>query len=107
MLARFLKVKGDLYRYMAEITYGHTLYINKQNAFNYYNIAIEKTKVLDDLNPVKLNLSLNYSVFLNEVLNKRINSFFYAKEALYNALKALKNCSEEELTSENMKDTLL
>ena len=37
----------------------------------------------------------------------RINSFFYAKEALYNALKSLKNCSEEVLTSEDMKDTLM
>ena len=64
-------------------------------------------KNLDDLNPTKLNISLNYSVFLNEILNMRINSFFYAKEALYNALKSLKNCSEEVLTSEDMKDTLM
>ena len=105
--ARFLKVKADYYRYMAEITTGHLLFINKQNAFHFYNEAKELVKDFDDLNPTKLNISLNYSVFLNEILNLRINSFFYAKEALYNALKSLKNCSEEILTSEDMKDTLM
>ena len=105
--AKYLKVKGDYYRYMAEITTGHLLFINKQNAFHFYNEAKDLVKNLDDLNPTKLNISLNYSVFLNEILNMRINSFFYAKEALYNALKSLKNCSEEVLTSEDMKDTLM
>ena len=105
--AKYLKVKGDYYRYMAEITTGHSLFINKQNAFHFYNEAKDLVKNLDDLNPTKLNISLNYSVFLNEILNMRINSFFYAKEALYNALKSLKNCSEEILTSEEMKDTLM
>ena len=106
-LARMYKVKADFYRYMAEITTGTTLYQNKQSAFLYYNKSKELTKDLDDLNPIKLNLSLNYSVFLNEILNKRINSYFCAKEALFNALKALKNCKEEELTSEEMRDTLM
>ena len=105
--AMFLKVKADYYRYMAEITTGHLLFINKQNAFHFYNEAKELVKDLDDLNATKLNISLNYSVFLNEILNMRINSFFYAKEALYNALKSLKNCTEEVLTSEEMKDTLM
>ena len=105
--AMFLKVKADYYRYMAEITTGHLLFINKQNAFHFYNEAKELVKDLDDLNATKLNISLNYSVFLNEILNMRINSFFYAKEALYNALKSLKNCNEEVLTSEEMKDTLM
>ena len=106
-LARMYKVKADFYRYMAEITTGTTLYQNKQSAFLYYNKSKELTKDFDDLNPIKLNLSLNYSVFLNEILNKRINSYFCAKEALFNALKALKNCKEEELTSEGMRDTLM
>ena len=105
--ALYLKIKGDYYRYMAEISKGNMLYVNKQNAFHFYNEAKDLVKDFDDLNPTKLNISLNYSVFLNEVLNKRINSFFYAKEALYNALKSLKNCSEEVLTSEDMKDTLM
>ena len=76
--ALYLKIKGDYYRYMAEISKGNMLYVNKQNAFHFYNEAKDLVKDFDDLNPTKLNISLNYSVFLNEVLNKRINSFFYA-----------------------------
>jgi 14-3-3 protein epsilon len=106
-LARMYKVKADFYRYMAEITTGTTLYHNKQNAFNFYNSAKDLVKDYDDLNPVKLNIALNYSIFLDEILNLRMNSYFYAKEALFNALKALKNCKEEELTSEGMRDTLM
>ena len=106
-IARMYKVKADFYRYMAEITTGHQLFLNKQNAFNFYNSAKDLVKDYDDLNPIKLNISLNYSVFLDEILNLRMNSYFYAKEALFNALKALKNCKEEELTSEGMRDTLM
>ena len=106
-IARMYKVKADFYRYMAEITTGHQLFLNKQNAFNFYNSAKDLVKNYDDLNPIKLNISLNYSVFLDEILNLRMNSYFYAKEALFNALKALKNCKEEELTSEGMRDTLM
>lgn len=105
--ALLLKVKADHYRYMAEITHSHTLYINKQNAFYFYKEAHEKAKELPDLNAIKLNIALNYSVFLFEILNKRINSFFYAKEALYKALKALKMCNEQELTNDSMRDTLM
>ena len=105
--ALFLKVKADHYRYLAEITQGHQLYINKQNAFHFYKEAYLKAENFDDLNSTKLNIALNYSVFLYEILNKRINSFFYAKEALYKALRALKNCDEEELTNEEMRDTLM
>ena len=68
-IARMYKVKADFYRYMAEITTGHQLFLNKQNAFNFYNSAKDLVKNYDDLNPIKLNISLNYSVFLDEILN--------------------------------------
>ena len=103
----FTKLKADYYRYMAEITHGHKLLINKQNAFNFYKEAYINAKSFDNLNPVKLNVALNYSVFLYEILNKRINAFFYAKEALFKALKTLKNLDNEKLTDRNMKDSLM
>ena len=74
--AMFLKVKADYYRYMAEITTGHLLFINKQNAFHFYNEAKELVKDLDDLNATKLNISLNYSVFLNEILNRNVEDWY-------------------------------
>ena len=40
-------------------------------------------------------------------MNKRINSYFIAKEAVFNALSDLKNCTEEELAAEEMRDSLM
>ena len=105
--ALFLKTKADYYRYLAEVTSGHDLFINKQNALHFYMEARELTKDLDHLNPTKLDVALNYSVFLNEIMNKRINSYFAAKEAVFNALSDLKNCTEEELAAEEMRDSLV
>lgn len=102
----FTKVKADHYRYMAEITRGQTLYNNKQNAFQFYKQAYERASKLDDLDPIKLGVALNYSVFLYEILNMRINSIFYAKEALTKALLKLKQFTDLELEDENLKEAL-
>ena len=40
-------------------------------------------------------------------MNKRINSSFAAKEAVFNALSDLKNCTEAELAAEEMRDSLI
>ena len=105
--ALFLKTKADYYRYLAEVTHGHELFINKQNALHFYMEAKRLTKNLDNLNAIKLDIALNYSVFLNEIMNKRINSYFAAKEAVFNALSDLKNCTEQELAAEEMRDSLI
>ena len=105
--ALFLKTKADYYRYLAEVTHDHELFINKQNALHFYMEAKRLTKNLDNLNAIKLDIALNYSVFLNEIMNKRINSYFAAKEAVFNALSDLKNCTEAELAAEEMRDSLI
>ena len=105
--ALFLKTKADYYRYLAEVTHDHELFINKQNALYFYMEAKRLTKNLDNLNAIKLDIALNYSVFLNEIMNKRINSYFAAKEAVFNALSDLKNCTEAELAAEEMRDSLI
>lgn len=103
----FLKVKADHYRYMAEITKGQVLFNNKQNAFQLYKQAYEISSKLDNLDSIKLSVALNYSVFLYEILNKRINAIFYAKESLSKALLQLKEFSEEELTDDTLKESLV
>jgi 14-3-3 protein epsilon len=105
--ALFLKTKADYYRYLAEVTHDHELFINKQNALHFYMEAKHLTKDLDNLNAIKLDIALNYSVFLNEIMNKRINSYFAAKEAVFNALSDLKNCDETQLGDEQMRDSLI
>lgn len=102
----FLKVKADHYRYMAEITNGQMLFNNKQNAFQFYKQAYEKSQKLDDLDSIKLGIALNYSVFIYEILNKRINAIFYAKESLTKALYKLKVFSDTELADSRLKESL-
>lgn len=105
--ALLFKVKADHYRYLAEITKDNAMFTNKQNALYYYKEAHEIAQGFNDLNQTKLNIALNFSVFLFETLNKRLNAFFFAKEALFKALTGLKSCSETELTEDSMRNTLM
>jgi 14-3-3 protein epsilon len=105
-VALFLRVKADHYRYMAEITNAQTLFNNKQSAFQIYKQAYEISNKLDSLDVIKLSIALNYSVFLYEILNKRINAIFYAKEALARALIQLKGFTAEEISDEKFRESL-
>jgi 14-3-3 protein epsilon len=104
--ALFLRVKADHYRYMAEVTYNQNLFNNKQNAFELYKQAYELSSKLDILDVVRLSIALNYSVFLYEILHKRLNSIFYAKEALSRALSDLKGFTAEQISDERFKESL-
>ena len=101
-----LRLKADSYRYMAEITHSQALYKNKQNALNFYMQAYNLSQKLDDLDSIKLTISMNFSVFLYEILNQRVNAIFYAKGAINKALVKLKDFSDEELKEESMKESL-
>jgi 14-3-3 protein epsilon len=104
--ALFLRVKADHFRYMAEITNAQTLFNNKQSAFHFYKQAYEISNKLDSLDVIKLSIALNYSVFLYEILNKRLNAIFYAKEALTRALIELKGFTAEEISDEKFRESL-
>lgn len=60
----FLKMKGDYYRYAAEV--GDTSAIENGRAA--YSAAQQAAEPLPPSNPNKLGLALNYSVFYYEVL---------------------------------------
>jgi 14-3-3 protein epsilon len=105
-VALFLRVKADHFRYMAEITNAQTLFNNKQSAFHFYKQAYEISNKLDSLDVIKLSIALNYSVFLYEILNKRLNAIFYAKEALTRALIQLKGFTAEEISDEKFRESL-
>jgi 14-3-3 protein epsilon len=105
-IALFLRVKADHFRYMAEITNAQTLFNNKQSAFHFYKQAYEISNKLDSLDVIKLSIALNYSVFLYEILSKRLNAIFYAKEALARALIQLKGFTAEEISDEKFRESL-
>ncbi|TSL40943.1 14-3-3 protein beta/alpha-A [Bagarius yarrelli] len=66
----YLKMKGDYYRYLAEVAVGdekNSIITNSQEA---YGDAFEISKAeMQPTHPIRLGLALNFSVFYYEILN--------------------------------------
>ncbi|XP_077413693.1 14-3-3 protein beta/alpha-1-like [Vanacampus margaritifer] len=92
----YLKMKGDYYRYLAEVASGD----NKkkiiecsqqayQEAFDISNADMEPT------HPIRLGLALNFSVFFYEILNSPEKACELAKKAFDDAIAELDHLNEE------------
>ena len=92
----FMKMKGDYYRYLCEFK---ALTENKNYADesekNYKN-AIELSQNISWINPIKLGLYLNYSVFFYETKKDHKKAIQIAKEAVKSAKKYSDKLKEEE-----------
>ena len=64
----YIKLKADYYRYIAEILTGDKKNEIINKSISLYKEAEELAKKLDDWNPVRLGLALNFSIFYYEVL---------------------------------------
>ncbi|ADM11234.1 14-3-3 protein 1-like protein [Encephalitozoon intestinalis ATCC 50506] len=91
----FLKMKGDYYRYKAEVITGAEHKEVSKHAAESYKEATEKARTLTPTNPIKLGLALNYSVFHYEILNDSEKACSIAKNAFDEAIKELDTLSEE------------
>ena len=92
----YYKMKGDYDRFIAESSEGNIKIQAEDSASKAYIEAIKRTSKLYILNPVRLELYLNYSVFLYEFLNDRIKAIDIAKKAISEADKELPNIDENE-----------
>ncbi len=81
--AYFYKLKGDYNRYIAEFAKDNLLNEATDMAKKAYQDGIELIKEKEGINPVKLGLALNYSVFLHEICKEPEN----AKEVGEKAIK--------------------
>lgn len=98
----YLKLKADNYRYMAEISTGELLLINKQNCTQFYRECIELTKSLSHMNVFKLGTYLNYSVYIYDVLKSPHLGLIYATYAVKKAFEEMKdNVRNPRYRSEN------
>ena len=92
----FLKMKADYYRYLSEF---QSLIENKnyldESEKNYKN-AIELSQNISWINPTKLGLYLNYSVFYYENKKDTKKAIQIAKEAIKSAKKYSDKLKEEE-----------
>lgn len=90
----FHKLKGDNYRYCCELTVEKQNYIDK--SLSEYTKALETSeKYLTRNHPTSLALSLNYSIFLYEVMNSREKACQLAKLAFDLAVTDLDTLSND------------
>ncbi|KCZ80522.1 hypothetical protein H312_02084 [Anncaliia algerae PRA339] len=98
----FMKMKGDYYRYKAEVEEGEALNKSIESAKVAYEEAHNQAILLPPTSPVRLGLALNFSVFHYEILKKTDLACNMARKSFEDAITELDNLSEE-----HYKDTTL
>ncbi|XP_040056233.1 14-3-3 protein beta/alpha-B [Gasterosteus aculeatus] len=99
----YLKMKGDYYRYLAEVATGEKkdeTIVTSQQAYQ-EAFDISKTE-MDSTHPIRLGLALNFSVFYYEILNSPHKACDLAKAAFDDAIAEL-----DQLNEESYKDSTL
>ena len=84
--AFYFNMKGDLYRYMAEFLSGDRWTDAVTKGAESYKTAVERCSALDPVNPDRLGVVLNYSMFLYYTMNDRKTAFFFAQDMYCSAL---------------------
>merc|ERR1711871_1540877 len=115
VLVFFYKMKGDYNRYGAEVTSDALKAEFTEKAQKAYNTAKDlcEVKVPEDTgkdyedalpptNPIRLGLTLNFSVFMYEILDKKADASTLATKAFEDAIDKL-----DELTEEQYRDSTL
>uniref|UniRef100_A0A4W3J471 14-3-3-like protein GF14-A n=1 Tax=Callorhinchus milii TaxID=7868 RepID=A0A4W3J471_CALMI len=83
----YLKMKGDYYRYLAEVA------ANSQTS---YSEAFDiSKKEMQPTHPIRLGLALNFSVFYYEILNSPEQACALAKTAFDEAIAELDTLNED------------
>ncbi|XP_072531773.1 14-3-3 protein zeta/delta [Salminus brasiliensis] len=99
----YLKMKGDYYRYLAEVATGDeksNIIYKSQDA---YQAAFDISKDnMQPTHPIRLGLALNFSVFYYEILNSPEQACELAKKAFDDAIAEL-----DQLTEDSYKDSTL
>merc|ERR1712087_343046 len=93
----YLKMKGDYYRYLAEVaSAGNDRTATTWESQKAYQEAMDIAK--DDMStthPIRLGLALNFSVFFYEIINAPDKACQLAKEAFDEAIAELDTLNEE------------
>jgi 14-3-3 protein beta/theta/zeta len=99
----YLKMKGDYYRYLAEVATGDERTTVVENSKKAYQEAFDTSKSkMQPTHPIRLGLALNFSVFYYEILNSPTEACQLAKQAFDDAIAEL-----DTLNDESYKDSTL
>ncbi|KAG7509663.1 hypothetical protein JOB18_001413 [Solea senegalensis] len=92
----YLKMKGDYYRYLAEVAVDADRADYTDKSMAAYQDALDKSKKeMAATNPIRLGLALNFSVFHYEIKDCQEEACSLAKEAFDDAIAQLDTLSEE------------
>ncbi|OCT77058.1 hypothetical protein XELAEV_18032253mg [Xenopus laevis] len=92
----YLKMKGDYYRYLAEVAAGNAKTEIVGQSQKAYQDAFDISKTeMQPTHPIRLGLALNFSVFYYEILNCPDKACALAKAAFDEAIAELDTLSEE------------
>jgi len=97
----YLRMKGDYYRYLAEIEKSNKEILDKSN-YCYSEAKNICEANLPATHPIRLGLAVNYSIFYYELMNDSYKACNLAKSAFDSAIS-----ESNELTEENYKDSTL
>ncbi|CAK9094765.1 unnamed protein product [Durusdinium trenchii] len=85
-LVCYNRFSGDMYRYLATMGCSKLSAQRVRLAEEAYKTASASTEALSPLNPVRLSLALNFSVFLHEVLQDHDQALQIARESFDDAI---------------------
>lgn len=86
----YLKMKGDYFRYVAEVLDSDTQTKNSDSAKEAYDSAYKICKdYMDPAHPIRLGLALNYSVFFYEIKVEHETACKIAREAFDDAISQM------------------
>merc|ERR1711877_30801 len=92
----YLKMKGDYYRYLAEVAIGENRTTVLDDSQKAYQEAFEIAKSkMQPTHPIRLGLALNFSVFYYEILNSPDKACQLAKTAFDEAIAELDTLNED------------
>jgi len=92
----YLKMKGDYYRYLAEVASPADRQGVIDCSQNAYREAFEIAKAqMQPTHPIRLGLALNFSVFYYEILNTPDQACHLAKQAFDDAIAELDTLNED------------
>lgn len=91
----YLKMKGDYFRYLVEVTTGEKRQGLADKSKEAYSSATDEANELPSTHPIKLGLALNFSVFHYEIMNDGNLACELAKKAFDDAIAELDHLKED------------
>jgi 14-3-3 protein beta/theta/zeta len=91
----YLKMKGDYYRYLAEVASAKKAEVVEQSEKAYQEAFDIAKDQMQPTHPIRLGLALNYSVFFYEIKNAPDRACQLAKQAFDEAIAELDTLNED------------